>query len=84
MLLISRQYNPNGTRERYPDGRPRLGSSMGGTGGGPSTLGGGGLNGGSPTSFDIPATELEAARPQVIKRNTFHYLYQSLDTLVFV
>jgi len=57
-------YNPNGTRERYPDGRPRLGSSMGGTGGGPSTLGGGGLNGGSPTSFDIPATELEAARPQ--------------------
>ena len=76
-FYISRQYNPNGTRERYPDGRPRLGSSMGGTGGGPSTLGGGGLNGGSPTSFDIPATELEAARPQVINRLTFHYLFQS-------
>ena len=27
--------------------------------------GGNGANGSSPTSFDIPANELEAARPQV-------------------
>ena len=65
-LYFSRQYNPNGTRDRYPDGRPRLGSNMGGAGGGSSKdFGGSGVNGGSPTSFDIPATELEAARPQV-------------------
>ena len=39
---------------------------MGGAGGGSSKdFGGSGINGGSPTSFDIPATELEAARPQV-------------------
>ena len=39
---------------------------MGGAGGGSSKdFGGSGVNGGSPTSFDIPATELEAARPQV-------------------
>ena len=29
--------------------------------------GGSGANGSSPTSFDIPANELEAARPQVSK-----------------
>ena len=29
--------------------------------------GGNGANGSSPTSFDIPANELEAARPQVSK-----------------
>ena len=40
---------------------------MGGAGGVPSKefVGSSGVNGGSPTSFDIPATELEAARPQV-------------------
>ena len=63
------QYNPNGTRERYPDGRPRLvsGGSMGGTGGIPTKefIGGSGVNGGSPTSFELAANELEAARPQV-------------------
>ena len=36
------------------------GMSGGGFGGG-----GSGVNGGSPTSFDIAASELEAARPQV-------------------
>ena len=54
------------------DGRPRRsGNSMGGGGAAavpPAGMGGNpgsGLNGGSPTSFDIAASELEAARPQV-------------------
>ena len=47
---------------------------MGGAGGVPPKefVGGGGVNGGSPTSFDIPANELEAARPQVYKNVYSH------------
>ena len=40
---------------------------MGGAGGVPAKefLGSSGVNGGSPTSFEMATTELEAARPQV-------------------
>jgi len=49
----------NGVRERY-DGQQRQRG-----GGGEGGMGGGG-SGGSPTSFEIPPSELEAARPQTV------------------
>ena len=58
---------------------------MGGAGGGPSKdFVGSGPNGGSPTSFDIPATELEAARPQVVIKETLILSNRIVSSIVFL